>query len=140
MRRFISRHRRGFGRAQDGFVLFLTALIILPVLAIFGLCFDAGQGFRSRELLSHATRAGALLAARRLGDDPEAAAAQMVVLHVPSATVSATVDAPNQTVALETGRTTLPVIMRLFGNDAFRVAGGARARPSTGDPPSPQLF
>jgi Flp pilus assembly protein TadG len=65
---------RRFWSEEEGFLLALGAVALLPLVLLAALVADAGQGWRARAELGAATRSAALAAAHALSADPAAAA------------------------------------------------------------------
>jgi Flp pilus assembly protein TadG len=65
---------RRFWSDEEGFMLALGAVALLPLVLLAALIADAGQGWRARAELGAATRSAALAAAHGLSADPAAAA------------------------------------------------------------------
>lgn len=66
---------RRFWSDEEGFLLALGALALLPLALVAALVADAGQGWRARAELGAAARSAALAGAHGLSGDPSAAAA-----------------------------------------------------------------
>ena len=123
---------RCFWSDEEGFLLALGALVLLPLILVAALVADAGQGWRARAELGAAARSAALAGAHGLSGDPVAAAAAALAAGLAGRSlydgaVSVSVDlALGRVEILATARTPL-LLGGLFGTGPTNLAARAAA-------------
>lgn len=125
-------------RNEDGFALTFAALLILPLLAVLGLCFDLGRGWVAYHEATHAVRAAALGGVQRFGSpSQDSFVRELVALHVRPGMLGITavetdlqIDPSASTVRVAARVAVQTYLMRVFGSSSIALTASAAAQRS----------